>query len=208
MKNTINIIICAASMALLFGTAQDDGQPKLPQNHPSIPTTRQTERPTADTADIQSIDAVINAYYDVIGGPPDEKRDWNRFLSLFTKDARFHTARQTGQRVSPVSMTPDEFARFSDAYFKSSGYSETEIHRRVDVFGNIAQVLSTYEARHGDRESKPYSRGVYSIQLLGDGKRWWIVSIMWDHEREGDNIIGPEYLPAGSGEAPDHADQS
>ena len=28
-------------------------------------------------------------------------------------------------------------------------------------------------------------RGVNSIQLFHDGARWWIVSVLWDNERDG-----------------------
>ena len=44
--------------------------------------------PEADPADVASIDAIIEALYDVISGPTGEPRDWDRMRSLFTADAR------------------------------------------------------------------------------------------------------------------------
>ncbi|MDY7107312.1 MAG: hypothetical protein SYC29_01630 [Planctomycetota bacterium] len=198
MKKSIVMIICAATLVSPFGAASDEPARQLPPNHPTVPSMRNREPgvpPVADPADVRSIDAILEAYYNAISGPPDEARDWDRFLSLFLPDARLATARPAGRRAATVSLSPAQFARFNQSYFEGSGYTETEIHRRSDSFGNIAHVLSTYEARRGAPDSEPYSRGVYSIQLLGNGERWWIASILWDHEREGDNPIPPQYLP-------------
>ncbi len=51
-------------------------------------------------------------------------------------------------------------------------------------FGNIAHVLSFYEARRA-RGGAPFLRGANSFQLWWDGHRWWILSVLWDNEREG-----------------------
>jgi hypothetical protein len=48
--------------------------------------------------------------------------------------------------------------------------------------GNVTQVFSSYESRHSPSD-KPFDRGINSIQLLNDGKRWWVLSILWDSER-------------------------
>lgn len=73
------------------------------------------------------------------------------------------------------------------------GFDEREIHRVTQRFGNIAHVFSTYETR-----AKPggpiLGRGINSIELFWDGKRWWIASAIWDDERPG-NPIPKEYLP-------------
>ena len=203
MRKAIAAIICAASITCLFGAAPDDEAPQMPPDHPPLPSSRSQDPsapPAADPADVQSVDAIIDAYYDVISGPAKQERDWDRFLSLFLPEARFLTARPVGRRAATVGLSPDQFARFNQKYFEGSGYFETEIHRRVDAFGNIAHVLSTYEARHDRSEPEPYSRGVNSIQLLGNGRRWWIANIMWDHEREDDNPIPDEYLPVARGD--------
>src|SRR5882724_13113434 len=48
--------------------------------------------PAANPKDVQSLDAVVAAIYDVISGPPGA-RDWSRFQSLFAKDARLIAVR-------------------------------------------------------------------------------------------------------------------
>ena len=52
--------------------------------------------PTAAPADVDSIDGIIAAVYDVISGDPGEARDWARFRSLFVPTARLIP---TGPRV-------------------------------------------------------------------------------------------------------------
>src|SRR5262249_56993210 len=49
-----------------------------------------------DPRDVESIDAIIAAAYDVISGPGDKKRDWNRERSLF----------YPGARVIPTASVP------------------------------------------------------------------------------------------------------
>jgi hypothetical protein len=48
----------------------------------------------------------------------------------------------------------------------------------------LRQVFSSYESRRSLTD-KPFERGINSIQLLNDGKRWWVLSIFWDTERAG-----------------------
>ena len=62
-------------------------------------------------------------------------------------------------------------------------------------FGAVAHVFSTYESRTlVELILKPFTRGINSIQLFFDGKRWWTVTIFWDSERPG-QAIPVEYLP-------------
>ncbi len=74
-----------------------------------------------------------------------------------------------------------------------SGFFEREVSRRTDCFGNVCQIFSTYEARRAASDEKPFVRGINSIQLVRDGKRWWVASIVWDTERA-DNPIPADYL--------------
>jgi len=73
-----------------------------------------------------------------------------------------------------------------------TAFFEKEVARRLDCFGNVCQAFSTYESRRAPLDQKPFDTGVNSIQLLNDGQRWWVASIVWDSERRG-NPIPPEY---------------
>ena len=76
--------------------------------------------------------------------------------------------------------------------FASTAFYEKEVARRVERFGHIVHVFSTYESRHDPAEA-PFARGINSFQLLFDGSRWWVVSVYWEAE-SGSVKIPAEYL--------------
>src|SRR5438309_11619011 len=153
----------------------------------------------ADPSDVASIDAIINAAYDVISGPAGRKRDWNRERSLFFPGARLMpTVREPGltvaaRKVGPEMLDVEGFIERSASYFEKNSFFEKEIARRTEEFGQIAHVWSTYESRHNADDPEPFMRGINSIQLFYDGKRWWIISIYWQHE-SAEHPIPEKYL--------------
>jgi hypothetical protein len=76
---------------------------------------------------------------------------------------------------------------------EKEGFFERESARKTEAFGQIAHVFSTYESRHAAEDAKPFQRGINSIQLMNDGKRWWIVTIFWQGEDE-KNPLPEKYL--------------
>jgi len=96
--------------------------------------------------------------------------------------------------LAPQMLDLDGFIARVEPYFAENGFYEKEVARRVEQFGQIAHVWSTYESRHNPDDPEPFMRGINSIQLFNDGRRWWIVSIYWQQESDVDPI--PEkYLP-------------
>ena len=142
--------------------------------------------PAANPADVESIDAIIAASYDVISGPAGKKRDWDRERSLFAPGARLiPTATVPGQTdvaLAPLVLDVEGYIARVEPLFAKEGFYETEVARRVEQFGQIAHVWSTYESRHDQGEQEPFMRGINSFQLFHDGNRWWILSIYWQHE--------------------------
>jgi hypothetical protein len=138
--------------------------------------------PVAKPDDVKSLDAIMNAIYDVISGPAGD-RDWNRFHSLCLPQVRLTSVgrRQDGSTYV-ASFGIEDYIRRAGEHFAKDGFYENAIVNQTTGFGNMNQVLSSYESRHAPGE-KPFQRGVNSFQLLNDGKRWWIVSILWDSER-------------------------
>jgi hypothetical protein len=141
---------------------------------------------SANPADVESIDAIIAATYDVISGPAQRKRDWNRERSLFFPGARLiPTAIEAGRNdvdLAPQMLDVEAYISRVEPLIYKKGFYEKEIARRVEQFGRIAHVWSTYESRHDLSDPEPFMRGINSMQLFNDGKRWWIVSIYWQHE--------------------------
>jgi hypothetical protein len=135
--------------------------------------------PAPKAADVNSLDSILKALYDVISGPPGD-RDWNRFRSLFIPGARL-TSAQKNKDGSFFLEDVEGYAQGAGNYFKTHGFFESSIVNRIQKFGNVAQVFSSYTSRNAPNE-KPFARGVNSIQAFNDGSRWWIVSILWDEE--------------------------
>lgn len=143
-----------------------------------------TPAPAADPADVESIDAIIAALYDVISGPAGE-RDWDRFRSLFAPRATLSPMVPRPDGSIPVRViTPEEYVQFGGNYFRDNAFYEVEAGRELERFGNVANAMSLYESRNAPDE-EPFTRGVNSITLIHDGARWYVLSIAWDEVREG-----------------------
>jgi len=165
---------------------------------PAKPRSGMPRAASAESADGASVDSVIKALYESVSHGPDAEPDWKRMHDLFL---------QVGMLIPPKPARDDIFTVLDvDSYeertkkwmtgAKAKGqptsFYETEVSRKADCFGNVCQVFSTYASRHAPTDEKPFMRGINSIQLVGDGKRWWVASVAWDTEREG-NPIPAEY---------------
>lgn len=145
--------------------------------------------------DVQTVDALVAATYDVISGPAGP-RDWNRFRSLFAPDGRLGVVRPertaaSGQPPRPGDiffLTPEMYVERDAPVFAQTGFFEHALANRVESFGNLATVWSTYESRHSPQDKQPFARGINSIQMMKAQGRWWIISLIWDFEREGTSL--------------------
>jgi hypothetical protein len=159
-------------------------------------------------ADVSSIDAIVTAAYDVISGPAAKERDWTRLRSLFIAGARLiPTSKETdgddghpaakqerlNRSLMPNVLDVEGFIARVEPFFEKSGFYEKEIARRTQRFGQIAHAWSTYESRHSATDAEPFMRGINSIQLFDDGRRWWIVGIYWQQETA-ESPIPDDYL--------------
>lgn len=149
----------------------------------------------ADPRDVGSIDAIITAAYDSISGPAGQKRNWARERSLYYPGARLIPTAKPGENdgLAPQILDVDGFIARVEPYFAGNGFYEKEIAKRIEQFGHIAHVWSTYESRHTPDDPEPFMRGINSIQLFHDGSRWWIVTIYWQQE-SAEHPIPRKYL--------------
>lgn len=188
-RRSIVLTLCCVLSQLAI--AQKTELPQHIQLPPQVPMFSAADLaakvPAAKTEDVKSMNAILHAIYDVISGPAGG-RDWNRFRSLFLPQARF-TEVSTGPDGSKMvlSWNVDEFVRDAGEVFSKNPFYEKAIVNRPESFGNITQVFSSYESRRSPT-GKPFERGINSIQLLNDGNRWWVVSILWDTERPGNPL--------------------
>lgn len=134
--------------------------------------------------DVETIDGIMKAYYEVVSGPAGQARQWMRDNSLHHPNALIvFTGKGNDDKPYALPMDLDEFHADMSSY--KNGFWESEIHRKTELFGNIAHVWSTYKTKRGNGSR---SRGINSIQLYNDGNRWWIISWMFDSERRGNTI--------------------
>lgn len=154
-----------------------------------------TETKEANSADVATLDAIMKAVYDVISGDAGQKRDWDRFRTLFHKDARMIPSGKNPNTgvTSARALSPEDYVKRNEPFFAKEGFHEREVARSTEIYGNIAHVFSTYEAFKSFSDKKPFMRGINSFQLLNDGKRWWVMTIFWQAETP-DNQIPKKYL--------------
>ena len=162
-------------------------------------TSRRREAPPP--ADAASADTIVAALYASVSHAPDASPDFERMRGIFLYVGMLVPPAKPGEEIKVSDVDG-----FSERYEKSAaarkekteaatGFFEREIARRTDCFARVCQIFSTYESRHTSSDAAPFERGINSIQLVRDGKRWWIASVAWDTERP-DSPIPPPYLPA------------
>ena len=134
--------------------------------------------------DVQSIDAIINAYYDVVSGSSSDPWEFERDKFIHSENAVITRLDENGKAEShtleaeyiPIGLSPKE-----DFY-------EKELKRTVSKYGNIAQVWSAFEIRT-DPNSESNIRGLNSIQLHYENGRWWIDSWTCEMESEKSSVV-------------------
>ncbi len=144
---------------------------------------------------VQTLDRTIETLYGVISGEAGVERDWDLFRYLFKPGARLIPSGKNQEGAIGLRyMTPDDYVASSGKWLEENGFFEKEIHRETDTFGNLTHAFSTYESYRTAKDTEPFARGINSIQLLHDGRRWWIVNIYWTAETP-ENPIPERYLP-------------
>ncbi len=190
----------AVLLVTLAATPAPGSEPKPDAKVPSAaqsPAAAPVAEPAAPASrpeDVATPEAIVAALYDVISGPKGQARDWNRFRSLFAPGARMIPAgkRPDGTQGHRV-LTPEEYITHSEKLLVEGGFRERELHRVIERFGPLAHVFSSYEgSREGD--TRPFVRGINSIQAVHDGKRWWLLTVAWTPETP-DLPLPAKYLP-------------
>jgi|TARA_R110000737_G_scaffold352037_1_gene396316 hypothetical protein len=140
------------------------------------------------TEDVKSIDAIINAYYDVVSGSSNDPWEFERDKYIHSNNAVITRLDENGKAEShtleaeyiPMGLSP------------KGDFYEKELKRIVSQYGNIAQVWSAFEIRT-DPETESNIRGLNSIQLHYENGRWCIDS--WTCEMESNkNLLMSDFL--------------
>ena len=120
-----------------------------------------------------AIDDVVQDLYEFSPVVPEGRA---RFEALFAEGARiFGPSWDQGEVGERDGVDVQTFISRRQA---RGAREERELSRRTESYGDIAQVLSTFErTAQGGLE-----RGLNSVHLRHDGTRWWIVSLVWTVE--------------------------
>jgi hypothetical protein len=127
-------------------------------------------------ADLAAIDTTIHAVYDVISGPPGQKRDFDHMRSLFAPGATLKAIGPKGLRGGSLE---DYITRNKDV-LEQKGFTERELARRLEVWGGLATAWSAYDGRTADGSF--HERGINSFQLVKIDGKWVVASILWQEE--------------------------
>ena len=129
--------------------------------------------PQPPASDLAGIDAAIRGVYEVISGPPGQKRDFDRMRSLFAPGA---TLKATGPKGVRGGSLEDYISRNKDV-LEQKGFTERELGRRLEVWGGLATAWSAYDGRTADGSF--HERGINSFQLVKIDGKWLVASILW-----------------------------
>ena len=135
--------------------------------------------------DTNSVQNILDAYYDCISGPIGEIRDFDRLKKLFHPNARL-TYSYWNEDQSKANLmifnTMDEYIEKLD-YLDKKGFYEYEISNKIHTLGSVTQVFSTYEFSVEDNSINP-QKGITSYEIFFDGDRYWIMSMFWTMEND------------------------
>ncbi|HEU0097838.1 MAG TPA: hypothetical protein VFQ67_03595 [Allosphingosinicella sp.] len=140
---------------------------------------------TDGTEEFATIGALMDALYSSISGPPGGE-DFELSRRVYHPDVRLVRTRldEAGRPVA-FSFSADGYEANAKALLADLPFYEVETERRTVRFGNVAQVFSAYEARTAPEGGELIKRGMNCAHLFNDGKRWWLMHLIWDDEREG-----------------------
>lgn len=141
-----------------------------------------------DSNDVATVDGILAALYGSISFRLGGGADYDRLRALWIPEGRLLLPKRTG--TDSTSVTVEEFIErckvtFASDFFRGKGFRETETKRQEHRFGNILHVFSAYVGVISDPEERVIGRGINSIQFHWEDDRWWIVSMVWDDERQG-----------------------
>jgi hypothetical protein len=138
--------------------------------------------PCQPCAELRAINDTIRAVYDVISGPPGQKRDFDRMRSLFAPGATLKAIGPKGLRGGSL----EDYIKRNAEILEKEGFTERELGRRVELWGGLATAWSAYDGRTASGSF--HERGINSFQLVKVDGKWLVASILWQEETPGNQL--------------------
>ncbi len=129
------------------------------------------------TDDERALRALAAAGLDAISWREGAAPDWQRFFGPYVDGAVLCPSARPA-----VTTTPAAFRERMEAQRTSNALrslDEQPLGTAVQVFGNVAVVLSAFEMRANGGAP---ARGVNAYLCVKDGGAWKIVAVAWDNE--------------------------
>ncbi|WP_276374593.1 hypothetical protein [Chryseolinea sp. H1M3-3] len=143
--------------------------------------------------DLKKIDSVVQHLYKGLSFDDGEWKDAAKIETFFAADSRLIANFGTAPQIWTVAQYI-EGVRNNIAKQGVKAVDEKEIFSETDIFGKVAQRLSTYEIRFSFKDKEATRKGINLIQLIYVDGKWKVNSIIWD--RESDQLkIPSRYMP-------------
>jgi hypothetical protein len=133
---------------------------------------------------METLEATLDALYASISFAKGAKPRLDLLRALFLPQGLLIN---NNTPETPAVMGVEDFCGVVETALASGNlteFHEKEIARTIEVFGNIAHVFSTYEARFDAASKEPFSVGINTIQLIRTGGRWRVCSMAWNDQTE------------------------
>lgn len=151
---------------------------------------QESDWPVPAPEDVETLDGIMKAYYEVVSGAEGDPSEWERDKSLHIPDALVVITSSRGDSTIFRPVTISEWHANSGPTMTRS-FFEYEISREVRQHGSTVHVWSTYEWRSSP-DGPVGGRGINSIEMVWDGNRYWITS--WSFDGRG-TPVPLEYMP-------------
>jgi len=183
----VSLLICASFLSV--------GEPGISQAPQKSRTEVAIPQMEPRSEDVSSIDGMVRAYFEVVSGPAEKKREWGRDATLYIPGIRFLIFREDKNgKTSLRTLTHQEFVDESEAAMAGKAFYEREVHRITHRAGNVAHAFCTAEQKHSP-DGPVEGRSVDSLEMFWDGSRWWITNAnIWEVEGKG-HPLPKEFLP-------------
>jgi hypothetical protein len=128
------------------------------------------------------IAALLLPFYEAVSGPRGVGFRAGLDAGIHHPRARLARTEYTGGTPALNIFTLAEHRADAEEVIRAIDFYEVETSHDIFVYGNIAHVVSRYDA-YGDADGKVLlKRGVNLIQLARTADGWRVYSVIWDDE--------------------------
>ena len=130
-------------------------------------------------SDQDLIAARIDSFYETISGPAGFDHAWDALPALFVPGASI-LSRTAGTR--PQALPVSEYINGLRTSLANRDFFERGSDYRIEIYGDLAQVLSRYEASDDPSYTRIGKRGTNLIHLAREAGNWRIAGMVYQDD--------------------------